>query len=135
MSSSVLLLRMVLALVVVFALLGVAAKFAQRRFGSSGSGVLGTRKARVDIVMRANVAKSASVVVVHLGDRELVLGVTSQQVTLLSEGQIEAAPIPSAATNIQAGSHGLVSPMGGATPASPWTTMLDRLRERTIRHA
>ncbi|GAB2693835.1 FliO/MopB family protein [Thalassiella azotivora] len=65
-------------------------------------GGLGTRpsaRGRVQLLARQQLSRSGSVAVVQVGGRALVLGVTEQQVTLLTETDLDAvvAPEPSEA--------------------------------------
>ncbi|MGH9103579.1 MAG: FliO/MopB family protein [Acidimicrobiales bacterium] len=128
-----LLLRMVLALAVVFGLLAFSARVAKRR------GIGGLRLGRrqpVEVVSRTGLSKSASVVVVRVGERDLLLGVTSTHVELLVEAE-EGALCPSdLVEEPRRGGYGKASALrGAATPASAWTAMLEHVRERTVRRA
>ncbi len=74
-------LRMVASLAAVLLLLFVVARFA-RRGRPRGNGP------EISVVSRCTVGSKASVAVVRLGDRALVVGVTDQNVTLLSESPL-----------------------------------------------
>jgi flagellar protein FliO/FliZ len=73
--------RMVASLAAVLCLLFVVARFA-RRGRPRGNGP------EMSVVSRCTVGSKASVAVVQLGDRALVVGVTDQSVTLLSESAL-----------------------------------------------
>jgi flagellar protein FliO/FliZ len=75
-------LRMVASLAAVLLLLFVVARFA-RRGRPRGNGP------DMTVVSRCTVGSKASVAVVRLGDRALVVGVTEQSVTLLSESPLD----------------------------------------------
>ena len=144
MTVATLLLRLGLALTVVFVLMAVAARLARRHIGPTSR--LG-RRGSIEVLARASLSKTSSVVVVRLSSRDLVLGVTPQQVTVLSdaEGGVlwpVAEPVQSAdgaavrLASIGAGrttSNG--SGHGAATSGSAWKAIVEQLRERTVRHA
>jgi flagellar protein FliO/FliZ len=71
--------RMVISLAVVLCLLFVLARFARRGRPRAGG-------PEMSVISRCTVGAKASVAVVQLGERTLVVGVTEQSVTLLSEG-------------------------------------------------
>ena len=83
--------RMIASLAAVLLLLFVVARFA-RRGRPRGNGP------DLTVVSRCSLGSKASVAVVHLGDRALVVGVTDQSVTLLSESSL-AELVPSAAAS------------------------------------
>lgn len=133
MSGAVLLGRMALSLLVVLVLMGGLAQVARRR-GGLGLGKMGTggRTQRLQVLSRHSVAKSASLAVVRVGGRDLLIGVTPSTISLLVEA--EEGGLTEAA---EAAGHGVVQ---GSTAfkaqfpsSSPWTVMLDQLRERTVR--
>lgn len=139
MSALSLVVRVALALAVIVATLGIAGRLVRRRQVSSGA----VRSGALQLRARVPLSKSASLVVVHTGGRELVLGVTQASVTLVTERDVPAGddslPIASglrrlAATPLASGAAGAGPPLGllGAPP-SPWTAMLDRARARTLR--
>lgn len=146
MTVATLFLRLGLALGVVFVLMAVAARLARRHMGPTSR--LG-RRGGIEVLGRASLSKTSSVVVVRLSSRDLVLGVTPQQVTVLSDaegGVVWPAPEPApgidpAATAVRPASAGrsrTASNGGGhgtATPASTWKAIVEQLRERTVRHA
>lgn len=70
--------RMVISLAVVLCLLFVVARFARRGRPRAGG-------PNMTVISRVTVGSKASVAVVQLGERALVVGVTEQSVTLLSE--------------------------------------------------
>jgi flagellar biosynthetic protein FliO len=95
--------RVTASLVVVVALAVLAARFARKAGVRGGS-------AGLRVVERTGLSREASVAVVEVGGRGLVVGITSQGVSLLTEltaAELAAATSPSPAT---------VSP-SGALPA------------------
>jgi len=127
-----LLVRVVVSLGVVFGLMAGAAAVL-RRSGLAGTAVSGRRGLRravpVEIVARHGLSRAASVAVVRLGGRGLVLGVTDQQVTLLTE--IDAAELDTPPDEQPAG-----PPAPGIGAGSlPWKVALEQLRERTVRRS
>jgi flagellar protein FliO/FliZ len=81
--------RMVVSLAVVLCLLFVVARFARRGRPRAGGPELA-------VISRCTVGSKASVAVVRLGERALVIGVTDSTVTLLSESPIDDLVVPSA---------------------------------------
>ncbi len=73
--------RMAVSLAVVLCLLFVMARFARRGRPRTGG-------PEMDVIGRCTVGAKAAVTVVRLGDRALVIGVTEQSVTLLSESPL-----------------------------------------------
>ena len=135
-----LLARLVVSLGVVLALMAVAARLLARQ--SPGRRIARNAKpVPIQILARQSLSKNSSVAVVQAGGKALIVGVTDAQVTLLGESDIESVVEPDVvedpATTITAAA-GTRSPWaqprdGGATAFSPWTAMLDTLRERTVR--
>lgn len=136
-SLVVLLVRVVVSLGVVLAVMAGAAAVLRR------SGVVGTvgagkraghrrrRPAPVEVIARHGLSRSSSVAVVRLGERALVLGVTEQQVTLLTEidpAEVDAPP------DLEDSPAGPTGPGIGAG-ALPWKVALEQLRERTVRRS
>jgi flagellar protein FliO/FliZ len=126
-SVGTLLLRLTVSMVVVLGLMAALAAL-MRRGGIGRGGRRGS--ASIEIIGRAQVGKRASVVIVRTAQRGLVLGVTDTTVSVLAEtgpddvfDQLPEAP-------------GTVAPVGGSpSPPPPGTTMLDALRERTVRRS
>ena len=136
-----LLARLVVSLAVVLTLMAIAAKLLARQGGGRT-----TRHAKpmpIEVLARHSLGKNSSVTVVHAAGRALILGVTDTQVTLLGEGDLAAALPPEVeedpASTITAAAR-TRSPwtapgQAGAAAFSPWTAMLDTLRDRTTRRS
>lgn len=135
-----LMVRLVVSLAVVLGLMAVAARLLARQ---TRGGRL-TRHAKpvpIEVLARHSLGKNSSVAVVSAAGRALIVGVTDTQVTLLGEGDPQAL-LPAVeeedpATTITAAAR-TRSPWTapgatGAAAFSPWTAMLDTLRERTVR--
>lgn len=151
-SVFVVIVRLVVAVAVVIGLLLLTVRFGRRMNGRGSSGPRTTLR----VVSRQALGRSASVAVVRVDDRLLLLGVTDGSVNLLTELDAEAeqepvtqraaratrptlaAPRPSEAPGPHAGSPskeapGTASP--GSLPRPPRTNFVDALRERTVRRA
>lgn len=130
-----LLVRVVVSLGVVLAVMAGAAAVLRRSgvAGTTGMGRRGLRRRHmpVEVIARHGLSRNSSVAVVRLGQRALVLGVTEQQVSLLTEidpAELEAPPEPPDAAAGPAG------PGIGAGPL-PWKVALEHLRDRTVRRS
>jgi flagellar protein FliO/FliZ len=127
-----LLVRVVVSLGVVLALMAGAATGLRRSglTGTAGAGRRGLRAPRpVQIVSRHGLSRGASITVVRLGDRGLVLGVTDHQVTLLTE--IDPAELEAPSDDQTAG-----PPAPGIGAGSlPWKVAIEQLRDRTVRRS
>lgn len=84
-----LVLRIGFSLLVVFGLMWLLAKLAKRPLAGKAAGTL-------TVLTRTQVSRGASVAVVQVGDRALVVGVTDQQVSLLAETDLAAVQAPAA---------------------------------------
>jgi flagellar protein FliO/FliZ len=129
--------RLVVSLTVVLGLMMAAAWVLRRRGGS----LVRAGKAGVTEVMaRQSLTKSSSVQVVRIGDRALVLGVTEQSITYLTEAdadEFRAGTIDvrgaTAPTTDASGTQRTV-PQGSATRSgSTRTGFIEALREKTTR--
>lgn len=123
---------MALSLLVVMVLMAGVAHLARRRGGFALGGAVRARGGRLQVLSRHSVAKSASLAVVRVGGRDLLIGVTPSTISLLleaDEGGLGSAT-DNSSTGLAQGSASLTS--GSASP-SPWTVMVDQLRERTVR--
>jgi len=126
-STLMMFVRLIISLGVVIGLMWIAANVLRKR-GIAGTG--GSRKAsagpEVELVARKPLGRNASIAVVRVGDRSMLVGVTEQQVTNL--GDVEFADVELYEDNTWTVSSGATS------PASAWKTMLEQMRSRTARH-
>ena len=138
--------RLVLCLAFVGAVLVFAGRVAQKRGIGGATGV-------IEVVARQRMGRASSVSVLRVAGRVLVVGSTEEQVTLLAEVEDEelqtalAAQLRPATTTVDGETAEL--PLGDRRPAragSPalagsvldrgtWTTVVQELRERTVRRS
>lgn len=118
--SALLLVRMLASLVVVGVLLWVLAKVA----GSRGLSSLG--RGPIDIQARRALSRSASLVLVRVGERQLLLGVGEHGVQVLAEGDELADGLENDAVNLTDRND----------PVGRWQgfpELVESLRRRTVR--
>ena len=121
-SVAALLGRLVVALVVVFALMALAARAARRRGLGPTSGAPSTR---IEVLARQGLGRTSSVQLVRVAGRTLVLGVTESSVQVLGE----ADPLLLAAEQA-------LEPAPGMRPSTPGRAQLvEALKERTVPRA
>lgn len=137
-----LLARLVISLGVVLGLMALAARLLARQT-KGGRLARHIKPVPIEVLARHNLGKNSSVAVVHAAGKALIVGVTDSQVTLLAEGDPQALTPPEQeedpATTITAAAR-TRSPWTapgttGAAAFSPWTAMLETLRERTVRRS
>jgi flagellar protein FliO/FliZ len=132
-----LILRIGFSLLVIFAIMWVLAKVARKPLAGRAGGALA-------VVGRQQLTRGASVAVVRVADRTLIVGVTEHQVTLLGETEestlvrpvaepvqvrepVELASQPARAERAQWSTDGsLLSPR-------MWAQTVEFLRDRTVR--
>jgi len=125
-------LRLVLSLGVVLALMLGAAAVVKRK--GLGRGFGGGKHAAMEVLARQPLSRNASLAVVRVGDRALIVGVTEQSVTLIDEADGEAfLPAPA----VTPGDARTALPSGGEDDRSgpTWTALVDALREKTVRRS
>jgi flagellar biosynthetic protein FliO len=129
-STFELLIRLALSLAVVIGLMVGATALLKRR-GFAGFAGSGPRRpvpsAQVEVLARKPLGRNASVAIVRAGGKSMVLGVTDAQVTLLVDAEIDELELD----EVEAQGTGFPRAVNGAT--SPWKTMLESLRDRTVR--
>ena len=141
METVTLALRVGLSLACVLGLVWLFSKGALKAGGRAGSG-----RGAVQVLARQSLSRTSSVAVVQVGERALVLGVTEQQVTLLTEADAAAVAAPQETvqrTPVETTearhvtSPALPAPRnalaGSALSPATWTQAIEALRERTIR--
>jgi len=134
--------RLVLCLAFIAAVLLYASKLAKKRGLGGATGV-------IEVVARQRMGRSSTVSVLRVAGRVLVVGSTEEQVTLLAEVEDEelqtalAAQLGSAPAEdgeqspvtrrmpVPAGPSALA---GSVLDKSTWTSVVQELRERTVRH-
>lgn len=93
---------------------------------------------RLELVSRQPLGKTASVAVVRVGDRTLLLGVTDSEIRLLSElgGPVgEIQPDAAAVAEERETARQPLALVEPVADAQPPMSVLDVLRERTVRRA
>jgi flagellar biogenesis protein FliO len=127
-------LRLFVSLAVVIALMmGVVAVLRRRGLGgfSPGRGRRNAADIQVEVLARKPLSKNASIAVVRAGSKSMVLGITESTVTMLSESEIDLAGMEEEALEGQG--TGLPFDLSGSSQT--WKTMLDNLRDKTVRRA
>ena len=132
--------RLVLCLAFIAAVLLFASRVAKKRGLGGATGV-------IEVVARQRMGRASSVSVLRVAGRVLVVGSTEEQVTLLAEVEddelataMAVAARPAAdgetvrvpALPARAGSGGLA---GSVLDRGTWTTVVQELRERTVRRS
>ena len=135
--------RLVLCLAFIGAVLLYASRLAQKRGLGGTTGV-------IEVVARQRMGRTSSVSVLKVAGRVLVVGSTEEQVTLLAEVEDDELRTAMAAAGPQArtgaddrepgrvalpartGSSGLA---GSVLDRGTWTTVVQELRERTVRRS
>ena len=117
-----LVIRVVFSLAVVLGLLWFIARTSSRRFG-------GAARSMVRIVARQPLARSASLAVVEVGDRVLVVGVSENGVSLLTELDPSELPAPAESTveDLPVGRHLAELGQVPAPATTPATSMVPGL--------
>ena len=126
-SLAMIFLRLTVAVAVVVGLLLLTARLT-RRVSSKGQG--GSRST-LRVVARQPLSRSASVAIVAHGSRTFVLGVTDHSVSLIAE----QTDLADEADRNSSDAARLSSPQtsGLSEPATPLATLVESMRERTIR--
>ncbi|WP_166534206.1 FliO/MopB family protein [Blastococcus xanthinilyticus] len=142
--------RLVLSLVLIAGVLWFAARLAKKKGLGQGNGL-------IEVVARQRMGRTSAVSVVRVADLVLVIGSTEEQVTLLAEVDPEAveaamdgrrgparpraadephedaAPPPVPAPRAARPSDGVLA--GSVLDRQGWGTLVDELRERTVRRS
>jgi len=126
-STLILFARLILSLAVVIGLMWVAANVLRKRGFTGVASRRVTRGPDVELIARRPLGRNASIAVVRVGDRSLVVGVTDHQVTKLGDYEMTDIDLDEDTT--------WTVPSGASTnsPATAWKTMLDQMRNRTAR--
>lgn len=126
--SALLLLRMIGSLAVVAFLLWALTRLARSRgLGTPGNDL-------IDVRAQRGLSRNASLILVQVGAKHLLLGVADGGVQVLSEGDDLALNDTSAGDDSMTGAG--VAGRGSSTPvpaSAPSGRVLDRLRDRTVR--
>lgn len=115
--------RVVIALVVVVALMLAFSSYLKK---GNGIGGISRKRGVIEIVARQGLSRNASIALVRTGNRALLLGVTDTNVTLLLDSDPEdliEEPEP----------LGTVAQAGPSGSFPTWKTLIDSMRDRTVR--
>ena len=136
--------RLVLSLAFIAAVLFFAARVAKKRGLGQGNGL-------IEVIARQRMGRTSTVNVVRIGDVVLVVGATEEQVTLLAEVDAETVDaalrerrVPVSADAADDAPTGEIRSLAVARSTSPalagsvfdrngWSTVVNQLRERTVR--
>lgn len=117
--------RLLVSLVVVFALMALAAKVARKRgLGSAQGASPGTR---IEVLARQGLGRTSSVQLVRVAGRTLVLGVTDASVQVLGEADPLMLEVEEALALVPE------PVMAQQTPG--WGPLVEFLKDRTARRA
>jgi len=120
--------RLLFSLGVVIGLMWVAATVLRKRGLAPGGQRRTGRGPQVELLARRSLSRNASIAVVRIGERSMVVGITDHYVTKLDDTEvIEDIEL------IEGGTNWTVTP-GAPSPGTAWKAMLDQMRNRTVRH-
>jgi flagellar protein FliO/FliZ len=131
--SITLALRVGFSLLVVLGLMWIAARMFRGKLTSRGAGTL-------EVLARQQVGRGASVALLRVADRAIVVGVTEHRITLLGEPITDLATLTASTPAVEISLDGDASTAGAAGPLrgsllSPatWRQVVQLIRERTVR--
>ncbi len=136
MIDGALMVRFVVSLAIVIGLMVLLAAALRKRgivVGAPGGGRRLSNGVQVELLARRALGRSAQIAVVRTAGHTLVLGVTDHQITMLTEIEGQQVDLD-AMQAMTAGGQGTAfsdAALGRSGPA--WKTMLDGMRERTVR--
>ena len=118
--------RLIFSLGVVIGLMWVAANVLRKRGFAPVAARATARGVQVELLARKPLGRNASIAVVRVGERSMVVGVTEHQITKLDDADLD---------EIESGRGGTTGRCrrGRTSPGSAWKTMLDQMRNRTVR--
>lgn len=132
-----LVIRLGLSLTVVVGLVWVLARVVRRR-GLPGLPGFGPGGSRIEVIGRQSVGRSASLAVVRVGERTMVVGITEGSVRVLGEGDDLASgapPLERERARRTALDGGEVAVAGGGATHPARMNLIEALRELTIRRS
>ena len=134
--------RLVLSLAFVAAVLLLAARLAKKRGLGQGNGL-------IEVVARQRMGRASTLNVVRIADLVLVVGATEEQVTVLAEvdpraveaalaehrppARLHAAPDDGSGSTVVAARTAHPALAGSVFDRAGWGTLVQSLRERTVR--
>lgn len=141
--------RVLLSLVLVLGLMWLLGRWARPRMNGKGQ-----PRDTMTVLARQRLSRNASVAVVRIADRALVLGITDGQINLLSETELasfdaqpaglrtqpraefavtDVEPDPADAVTVRRTRGPARGLEGSALSAATWIQVVDALRNRTVR--
>jgi flagellar biosynthetic protein FliO len=129
-------LRLILSLGVVLAIMAGAAAVLKRTKGFNA--IARRRPVELSIVARQSLGKHASLAVVHAGGRELVIGVTNASISLLAERDVPHDPEETSSehdTDLDLTTTPGTAIVGGHAALPAWKTIVETMRDRTVRRS
>jgi flagellar protein FliO/FliZ len=125
-STLVMFVRLIFSLAIVMGLMWAAATVLRKRGVVTGSARRGSG-AEIELIARRSMGRNASIAVIKVGDRTMVVGVTDHQITKLDDTELAVIDLTE-----EAGST-WTAPAGPASLGTAWKTMLEQMRTRTAR--
>jgi flagellar biosynthetic protein FliO len=117
--------RLIFSLAVVIGLMWLAATMLRKRGLAPLGGKRPAAGVQVELLARRPLGRNTSIAVVRIGERSMVVGITDHQVTKLDDADVNDI-------DLNAPTNWTVAP-GSNNPVSAWKTMLDQMRNRTVR--
>jgi flagellar protein FliO/FliZ len=122
-------LRLGLSLAVVIGIMAIAGRTLRKRGVSFGSGRAG-QPVLIDVVARRGLSRSSAIAIVKVPGKHLVVGITENAINVL--GELDHEEVDRAEVDVsQAPRTALVG--GPQAPGTAWKTLLDTMRDRTVR--
>jgi flagellar protein FliO/FliZ len=117
--------RLIMSLGIVIGLMWAAAHVLRRR-GLAPAARRAQKNVQVELLARKALARNASIAVVRVAGRSMIVGVTDHNITKLDDADVAEIDLE------ETGATWTV-PQGPNGPAPTWKTMLDQWRNRTVR--
>ena len=126
-STLMLFVRLIFSLGIVIGLMWIAANVIRKRGLTPAGGRRPGPGVQIEMLARRPMGRNASIAVIRVGERSIVVGVTDQRITKLDDADIDEIELndPGATWTAPEGP--------GNGPTSAWKAMLDQMRNRTVR--
>ncbi len=124
-STAEMFLRLLLSLGVVIGLMWAAATVLRKRGFAGGTGRRPGPGVQVELLARRSLGRNSSIAVIRVGERSMVIGVTDHMVTKLDDADVEEIELHDDTIRTVS--------TGSPSPGTAWKTMLDQMRNRTVR--
>ncbi len=126
-STLMLFVRLIFSLGIVIGLMWIAANVIRKRGLTPASGRRPGPGVQIEMLARRPMGRNASIAVIRVGDRSIVVGVTDQRITKLDDADIDESELN------ESGAPWTAPEGSGNGPTSAWKAMLDQMRNRTVR--